>query len=68
MNGPREFQNLYWAMDQSPQPNSNKDHFFDVITNSVGLVCALLAVRFHWWMDPVGAILVSDQNLQNLQV
>uniref|UniRef100_A0ACD5VMT2 Uncharacterized protein n=1 Tax=Avena sativa TaxID=4498 RepID=A0ACD5VMT2_AVESA len=36
-----------------------QDHFFDVITNSVGLVCALLAVRFHWWMDPVGAILIA---------
>uniref|UniRef100_A0ACD5VCE2 Uncharacterized protein n=1 Tax=Avena sativa TaxID=4498 RepID=A0ACD5VCE2_AVESA len=36
-----------------------QDHFFDVITNSVGLVSALLAVRFHWWMDPVGAILIA---------
>uniref|UniRef100_A0ACD5VE96 Uncharacterized protein n=1 Tax=Avena sativa TaxID=4498 RepID=A0ACD5VE96_AVESA len=36
-----------------------QDHFFDVITNSVGLVFALLAVRFHWWMDPVGAILIA---------
>jgi divalent metal cation (Fe/Co/Zn/Cd) transporter len=44
-----------------------QDHFFDVITNSVGLVCALLAVRFHWWMDPVGAILVREQKIQNLQ-
>ena len=36
-----------------------QDHFFDVITNLVGLVAALLAVRYKWWMDPVGAILVS---------
>ncbi|CAM0879093.1 unnamed protein product [Alopecurus aequalis] len=36
-----------------------QDHFFDVITNSVGLVSALLAVRFKWWMDPVGAILIA---------
>lgn len=36
-----------------------QDHFFDVITNSIGLATALLAVRFYWWMDPVGAILVS---------
>jgi hypothetical protein len=28
MNGPREFQNLYWAMDQSPQPNSNTYYYF----------------------------------------
>jgi hypothetical protein len=26
MNGPREFQNLYCAMDQSPQPNSNSGY------------------------------------------
>ena len=37
-----------------------QDHFFDVITNSIGLATALLAVRFYWWMDPVGAILVSS--------
>ncbi|CAO2209120.1 unnamed protein product [Urochloa humidicola] len=36
-----------------------QDHFFDVITNSVGLVAALLAVRYKWWMDPVGAILIA---------
>jgi divalent metal cation (Fe/Co/Zn/Cd) transporter len=36
-----------------------QDHFFDVITNSVGLAAAVLAVKFFWWMDPTGAILVS---------
>jgi divalent metal cation (Fe/Co/Zn/Cd) transporter len=36
-----------------------QDHFFDVITNSIGLASTLLAVRYKWWMDPVGAILVS---------
>ncbi|KAF7020577.1 hypothetical protein CFC21_033659 [Triticum aestivum] len=36
-----------------------QDHFFDVITNSVGLVSALLAVKYKWWMDPVGAILIA---------
>lgn len=36
-----------------------QDHFFDVITNSTGLVAAVLAVRFRWWIDPVGAIIVS---------
>lgn len=35
-----------------------QDHFFDVITNSVGLATAVLAVRFYWWIDPTGAILV----------
>jgi len=36
-----------------------QDHFFDVITNSVGLVAAVLAVKFYWWIDPTGAIIVS---------
>lgn len=35
-----------------------KDHFFDVVTNTVGLVAALLAARFAWWIDPTGAIVV----------
>jgi divalent metal cation (Fe/Co/Zn/Cd) transporter len=35
------------------------DHFFDVITNSIGLASVLHVVRYKWWMDPVGAILVS---------
>lgn len=37
-----------------------KDHFFDVITNTIGLAAAVLAIRFYWWMDPAGAILVSS--------
>lgn len=36
------------------------DHLFDVITNSIGLAAAILARRFFWWIDPVGAILVSS--------
>ncbi|KAJ3694415.1 hypothetical protein LUZ60_009895 [Juncus effusus] len=36
-----------------------QDHFFDVITNSIGLVSALLAARYYWWMDPLGAILIA---------
>lgn len=35
------------------------DHFFDVITNSIGLTTAILAIQFRWWIDPLGAILVS---------
>lgn len=37
-----------------------QDHCFDVITNSVGLAAAVLAVKFHWWIDPMGAIIVSS--------
>ncbi|KAH0986262.1 hypothetical protein GBA52_013439 [Prunus armeniaca] len=36
-----------------------QDHFFDVITNSVGLAAAVLAVRFFWWIDPTGAIVIA---------
>ncbi|XP_072964135.1 metal tolerance protein 7-like isoform X2 [Typha angustifolia] len=36
-----------------------QDHFFDVITNSIGLASALLAVKYYWWMDPLGAILIA---------
>ena len=36
-----------------------QDHFFDVITNIIGLVAVLLANYFDEWMDPVGAIIVS---------
>lgn len=35
-----------------------QDHFFDVITNSIGLATAALAVKSYWWIDPMGAILV----------
>ena len=40
-----------------------QDHFFDVITNIIGLFAALLANYFDDWMDPVGAIIVSDISL-----
>ncbi|XP_050370655.1 metal tolerance protein 10-like isoform X1 [Argentina anserina] len=36
-----------------------QDHFFDVITNSVGLAAAVLAHRYAWWIDPTGAILIA---------
>ncbi|CAI9773205.1 unnamed protein product [Fraxinus pennsylvanica] len=36
-----------------------QDHFFDVITNSIGLATAVLAIRFYWWIDPLGAILIA---------
>lgn len=36
-----------------------QDHFFDVSTNSVGLVTAVLALHYYWWIDPVGALIVS---------
>ncbi|KAL5976944.1 Metal tolerance protein 10 [Asimina triloba] len=35
------------------------DHLFDVMTNSTGLVTAVLAVSYYWWFDPAGAILIA---------
>lgn len=37
-----------------------QDHFFDVITNLIGLIAVLLANYISDWMDPVGAIIVSS--------
>ncbi|KAG8085842.1 hypothetical protein GUJ93_ZPchr0010g10881 [Zizania palustris] len=36
-----------------------QDHFFDVITNVIGLVAALLANYVEGWIDPVGAIILA---------
>ncbi|KAJ7570562.1 hypothetical protein O6H91_01G125800 [Diphasiastrum complanatum] len=36
-----------------------KDHLFDVITNAIGLVAAILATLVVWWIDPAGAILLA---------
>ncbi|KAI3934095.1 hypothetical protein MKW92_025587 [Papaver armeniacum] len=36
-----------------------QDHFFDVVTNIIGLVAAILANYFKDWMDPVGAIILA---------
>ncbi|XP_028797412.1 metal tolerance protein 9-like [Neltuma alba] len=42
-----------------------QDHFFDVITNSVGLASAVLAIKFFWWLDPLGAILIAVYTISN---
>ncbi|KAF3618855.1 Metal tolerance protein 11 [Capsicum chinense] len=36
-----------------------QDHFFDVITNIIGLVAALLANYITDWIDPVGAMILA---------
>ncbi|KAL5733333.1 hypothetical protein ACOSQ2_033025 [Xanthoceras sorbifolium] len=36
-----------------------QDHFFDVITNIIGLIAVLLAKYIDDWMDPVGAIILA---------
>eukprot|EP00897_Mesotaenium_endlicherianum_P009157 jgi/Mesen1/826/ME000111S10966 len=42
-----------------------KDHFFDVITNIIGLAAALLADALVWWIDPAGAILLALYTMTN---
>ncbi|ERN19138.1 hypothetical protein AMTRI_Chr10g232720 [Amborella trichopoda] len=36
-----------------------QDHFFDVITNVIGLIAALLANSIDDWIDPFGAIVLA---------
>ncbi|KAM0002214.1 putative cation efflux protein [Helianthus debilis subsp. tardiflorus] len=42
-----------------------KDHYFDVVTNVVGLVAAVLGDKFNWWIDPVGAIILAVYTIVN---
>ncbi|KAL6201821.1 hypothetical protein ACLB2K_025533 [Fragaria x ananassa] len=42
-----------------------QDHLFDVITNGIGLASAVLAIRFYWWIDPLGAIIISLYTIGN---
>ncbi|KAK8970961.1 Metal tolerance protein 4 [Platanthera guangdongensis] len=42
-----------------------KDHYFDVITNVVGLVAAVLGDKYYWWVDPVGAIILAIYTISN---
>ncbi|RDX99605.1 Metal tolerance protein 4, partial [Mucuna pruriens] len=41
------------------------DHHFDVVTNVVGLVAAVLGDKYYWWIDPVGAILLAIYTITN---
>lgn len=42
-----------------------KDHYFDVVTNVVGLVTAVLGDKFYWWIDPIGAIILAVYTITN---
>ncbi|KAE8125318.1 hypothetical protein FH972_020142 [Carpinus fangiana] len=42
-----------------------KDHYFDVVTNIVGLVAAVLGDEFYWWIDPIGAIILALYTILN---
>lgn len=37
----------------------SQDHYFDVVTNVVGLLAAVLGNKFYWWIDPAGAIALA---------
>ncbi|KEH28211.1 Mn-specific cation diffusion facilitator transporter MTP8.1 [Medicago truncatula] len=41
------------------------DHHFDVVTNVVGLIAAVLGDKFYWWIDPIGAILLAIYTISN---
>ncbi|KAM0829648.1 hypothetical protein ACQ4PT_066754 [Festuca glaucescens] len=45
-----------------------QDHFFDVITNIIGLVAALLANYFEGWIDPVGAIILAIYTIRTWSI
>ncbi|KAK7302022.1 hypothetical protein RJT34_12901 [Clitoria ternatea] len=41
------------------------DHHFDVVTNVVGLIAAVLGDKYYWWIDPIGAILLALYTITN---
>ena len=43
----------------------SQDHYFDVVTNVIGLVAAVLGDKFYWWIDPVGAIVLALYTIIN---
>ncbi|KAL6522366.1 Metal tolerance protein 4 [Orobanche minor] len=44
---------------------TQNNHYFDVVTNVVGLVAAVLGDRFYWWIDPAGAIALAVYTITN---
>ncbi|KAK6937039.1 Cation efflux protein [Dillenia turbinata] len=42
-----------------------RDHYFDVVTNVVGLAAAILGDKLYWWIDPAGAILLAVYTITN---
>ncbi|KAG6386488.1 hypothetical protein SASPL_155391 [Salvia splendens] len=42
-----------------------EDHYFDVVTNVVGLVSAVLGDMFVWWIDPAGALALAIYTITN---
>ncbi|XP_042435676.1 metal tolerance protein 4-like [Zingiber officinale] len=42
-----------------------KDHYFDVVTNVLGLTAAILGDKYYWWIDPAGAIILAIYTITN---
>ncbi|KAG0490951.1 hypothetical protein HPP92_007814 [Vanilla planifolia] len=42
-----------------------EDHFFDVVTNVVGLIAAVLGDKYYWQIDPIGAIILAVYTIVN---
>ncbi|KAJ3703506.1 hypothetical protein LUZ61_007211 [Rhynchospora tenuis] len=42
-----------------------KDHYFDVVTNVLGLAAAALGDKYYWWIDPAGAIVLAIYTITN---
>ncbi|URD81630.1 Cation efflux family [Musa troglodytarum] len=42
-----------------------KDHYFDVVTNLLGLAAAILGDKFYRWIDPAGAIILAIYTISN---
>nr|XP_009402251.1 PREDICTED: metal tolerance protein 5-like isoform X2 [Musa acuminata subsp. malaccensis] len=45
-----------------------QDHFFDVVTNVIGLAAALLANYIANWIDPIGAIILAIYTIRTWSV
>lgn len=41
-----------------------QDHYFDVVTNVIGLA-AVLADKYYWWLDPLGAVILAIYTITN---
>ncbi|GMJ15563.1 hypothetical protein like AT3G58060 [Hibiscus trionum] len=42
-----------------------EDHYFDVVTNVVGLLAAVLGDKYYWWLDPAGAVVLAIYTITN---
>lgn len=45
-----------------------EDHFNDCLSNSVSLATVILANHLLWWVDPVGAIIISCLIIRNWSI